>query len=235
MSSRKNTEFTSALTKREAAAVLLYFPVHILILPQLLGYMIAKGIMAEAPANLLMYAVGAGYMLIAGWRFLRRDFDPLMDNFMYCVLQVCICYGLMIVMNMAVNGVLINLDFIENPNNEAIIGAAAEDYGKMAALAVFLAPLVEEMLFRAGIFGLIRRKNRTAAYVVSILAFSVYHVWPYTIGQPMNWIYIVQYIPASFMLCRCYEKCSSIWGSIFMHMAVNGISLHAMRLLQELM
>ena len=36
-------EFTSALTKREAAAVLAYLPVHAAILPLVLGCVIASG------------------------------------------------------------------------------------------------------------------------------------------------------------------------------------------------
>ena len=47
-----------------------------------------------------------------------------------------------------------------NENNEAVIQMAKNNIGPTAAMAVFLAPIVEESMFRAGIFGLIRRKSR---------------------------------------------------------------------------
>lgn len=89
-------------------------------------------------------------------------------------------------------------------------------------------------MFRAGIFGYLRRRNRTAAYIVSTLVFSLYHVWAYAIADPVNWIYIIQYIPVSLLLARCYERTNSIWCSIFFHMIVNAISVQALSMLQEL-
>ena len=40
-----------------------------------------------------------------------------------------------------------------------------------------------------------------------------------------NLIYLLQYLPISYLLCRCYERTNSIWGSIFLHMLVNGVSM----------
>ena len=51
----------------------------------------------------------------------------------------------------------------------------------------------------------------------------------------MSWLYIVQYLPVSYLLVRCYERTDSIWCSIFLHMIINGVSLRALTLLQELM
>lgn len=232
---RKAAEFNSALSRKEAIAVLCYLPVHCFILPRILSLFYMHGVMEEAWANLLLYVIGGIYMTAVAWRFLRREFAPFIDNIMHCILQICLSYGLMLVMNMVVNSMLLKLTALDNPNNMAIMDVAAVEYGKMAIMAVFLAPLVEELLFRAGIFGLLRTKSHLLAYAVSILAFAVYHVWPYAIHEPQNWIFIVQYIPPSYLLCRCYEKCGSIWGNILLHMVINGISLKAMTMLQELL
>ena len=113
----------------------------------------------------------------------------------------------------------------DNPNNSAIITMADSSMGIIAGMSVFMAPVVEEIIFRAGIFGTLRKKNRVLAYVVTILLFSVYHVYSYIAADPVNWIYILQYITVSFLLCRCYERTESIWSSIFLHMMINGISM----------
>lgn len=36
---------------------------------------------------------------------------------------------------------------------------------------------------------------------------------------------MIQYLPISFLLCRCYERSSTIWTPIFLHMTVNAVSI----------
>lgn len=235
MKKREQPPFTSALTKREAAAVLVYFPIHIVLLPLALGLVLASGAVSDSAANLMSYAVGAAYMLVFAGRFMRRDFDPLCDHPWRTITEILAAYGLMLCFNILLGFVLSAFAAAENPNNQAVTSLALADYGPMAAAAVFLAPIVEELLFRAGVFGLLRRRSRIAAYAASMLLFSLYHVWNYAIADPRYWIYLVQYLPVSYLLCRCYERTDTIWGSIFLHMLINGISMRALMYLQEMM
>ena len=80
-------------------------------------------------------------------------------------------------------------------------------------------------MFRGGVFGLLRRYNRVAAYAASMLLFAVYHVWSFAAGDATVWLYLPQYLPAGFLLARVYEKTNSIWTGIFLHMTVNGVSM----------
>ena len=226
MNEENTRPFTSRMSRGETIAALVYLPVHAVLLPVLIGLLLLRGLLSlsDAVINLAYYAIGIVYMLLLERKFLRRDFDALCDGFGKCLVQICACYGIMLLLNLAVNG-LLSLMPQNNPNNAAVMDMAGAEMGKVAAMAVFLAPIVEELMFRAGVFGLIRRRSRVLAYVVSILLFSVYHVWSYLILDPGNWIYILQYIPASYVLCRCYERSDSIWGSIFLHMLINGVSL----------
>ena len=169
------------------------------------------------------------------FRFLRRDFDPICDRPGYCLLQIVICYGLMMAFNLCVSGILLLFTQDANPNNSALLGMADINYGSVTAMAVFMAPIVEEVMFRGAIFGLARRYNRVLAYALSMLAFSLYHVWAYAAADPRYWIYIIQYLPVSYLLCRCYERTESIWCSIFFHMLVNAVSLRALMMLEELL
>lgn len=228
--------FTSRLSRGECFAVLAYLPVHILILPTLLVVFYAKGYIDEAQMNFLCYAVGAVYMIAAAFRFLRRDFDPLCDRLWSCVIEILSSYVFMLALNMVVS-MLVGLVVPTqgNPNNSSVMELYGEDYGMISAMIIFLAPIPEELMFRAGIFGTIRQHNRTAAYIVSILAFSLYHVWNYALTRPIYLLYMIQYIPVSYLLCRCYERTNSIWTSIFFHMFTNGLALRALSAIQEML
>ena len=229
--------FTSRMTRGEVIAALLYLPLHVWLLPALLLYLPATAGISELTLNVVVYVTGAVYMLVFVGRFLRRDFDPLCDHLRYCILQILICYGMMVAFNLILSGVLSLLlpSDSANPNNSAVMEMAGVEYGKTAALAVFLAPLVEEPVFRGAVFGSLRSRSRVLAYAVSMLLFALYHVWGYALQDPIYWLYLLQYLPVSWLLCRCYERCNSIWGSIFFHMMVNAISLSALNALSELL
>ena len=176
------------------------------------------------------------YMLVFEFRFLRREFDPLCDHPLHCALEIIAGYLLMMVCNYCTSLILLAvLPDASNPNNGAIMDMAKIDMRWVKAMTVFLAPPVEELMFRAGIFGTLRRRSRFAAYAVSALVFSLYHVWGFALADPINWIYIIQYIPVSLLLARCYERTNSIWSSIFFHMTVNAVSLQALSMLQDLL
>lgn len=223
--------YQSALTRREAAAVLAFIPIQYLLLPYVLSRFILSGALSETRANFILYAVGVVYMLVFVMDFLRRDFYTLCDRPARTGLQVLLSYGIMLVCNTLVGLILVALGFEENPNNAAVGELTKAASGTMTAMAVFLAPIVEEIIFRGGIFGLLRRHSRLWAYAGSILIFSLYHVWSYALYDWKNIIFIIQYIPASWLLCRCYEKTESIWTPILLHMLINGISMQVMGML----
>jgi hypothetical protein len=228
---------TNELTKKERIALLVYFPVHLLLLPLLLGLLYRRGMLSESLANFAVYATGALYMFIVLGRFLRREFDPFCDKFLPCVLQIGGSYLAILAFNALFSVLLMLLTGkleAGNPNNETIFDLAEESPGAIRAMGIFLAPVVEELLFRAGLFGTLRKKSRVLAYIVSILAFSVYHVWSYAIQEPRYALYVIQYIPVSWLLARCYEKTRTIWTPIFLHMVVNAVSIAAMEGLKSL-
>ena len=225
------------LTKKEQFALLVYLPVHLLVLPLLLGVFYKNGMLNESLANFLVYAAGTLYMFIVLGRFLRREFDPFCDSIFRCALQIGGSYLAVLAFNSLFAVVLMLVTGkpeVGNPNNEQIIDLAEESPGMIKAMGIFLAPIVEELLFRAGLFGTIRKRSRGLAYVVSILAFSGYHVWNYALRDPRYVLYMIQYIPVSWLLARCYEKTRSIWTPIFLHMVINAVSIAAMEGLRSL-
>ena len=234
-SKRLPVPFTSRQSTAERILALVWLPVHLFLLPNMVILLFPT--MEESWLNIVIYGTGALYMVATQFRFLRRDFDPLCDHPFRVLLEVLISYGAMLLFNMAVSGILLAVldDLGENPNNAAVVDMALVNSGPIAALAVFLAPLVEEPIFRAGLFGTLRKKSRLAAYLVSMLFFAAYHVWGYALNDPMAWVYLLQYLPISYLLCRVYERTDSLWGSILLHMLVNYIALNALTMLEKLL
>lgn len=221
-------EMSSRLSKKQAIGVLIWLPVHLLVLPILLSIPVALGMYDDLMANLLVYAIGTLYMLLILRRFFRRDFDPICEHPFRTLFTLFACYFLArfgeIVVAVIIDALSVTGD---NDNNEAVIEMAKSSIGPTAAMAVFLAPIVEECLFRAGIFGLLRRKSRVLAYAVSMLLFGLYHVWQGAIYDLTQLIFILEYLPSAFALAYAYERTDSIWGSIFLHMLSNGVAMLA--------
>lgn len=225
--------FTSAMSRRQALAALLWLPVHILILPALLGLTLA-GRIDQTQLNFICYAAGAAFMLLSQRRFLAREFAALRGHGRRLLREVVLSYVLMMAGNWLVNSLLFQVVPQNNPNNDAVLGLAENGWAMVLILAIFLAPLLEELMFRGAVFGLLRRKSRFLGYTVSILLFALYHVWGYALQEPIKLLYMLQYLPISFLLCRCYERCNSLWGSVFLHMLVNALALLALDFLQKL-
>ena len=226
MNKEKTTpEMNSRLTKGEAIVAIGWLPMHMVVIPLALGFIMAWKGMSDVDMNLWLYTIGACVMLIFELGFFRRDFDPLVDRLPQILGSIILYYFAMSAGEIAVSLLLSLITPEGNPNNEAVTVMAADAKAKTTVMAVFLAPFVEEMIFRAGIFGTIRRKSRVWAYVVSIACFSLYHVASYITYDIRYLLYALQYLPSSYALCRLYERNDTIWAPIFLHMLTNYIAL----------
>ena len=137
-------------------------------------------------------------------------------------------YGITLVCAMLLLAIGLNTG---NPNDLALEGLV-QDYDKvMLVMAVFLAPLVEELLFRGLIFGGLYKRKPAAAYIVSWLAFGAAHLLQYAIqsGEWSMLLYLIEYLPPSIAWGWCYKRSGNIWTVIFMHMIFNAMSMAVMR------
>ena len=208
------------------AGVILWLPMHVWFLPRLLQRL-RPGFTASG-LNFWTYAFGAGLLTLLCLGFLRRDFDRICERPFYVLGQILLGYAMLMAANLLVSILVYTLVPQDNPNNEAVLDLAKVARGRILAISIVLAPLLEELIFRGGIFGLLRRWNRWLAYVVCILVFGLYHVWQYALTDPIFWLYLLQYLPAGYVLCRSYEKTECIWTAILLHMLNNSVSLLAL-------
>jgi len=221
-----------SLSRREALCVLLLMLLHVFAFPQLVGllYPYASQYLSDPMQNFAYYALSTVLTLVLMRGFLRRQFDNLCDNYLLGIYAFFSGAAVYIFSTMAV--VFFTSAFkitVNNPNDALITGLAAADRAPTAAMSIFLAPIVEETIFRGGVFGMLGKKSRAAAYAVSILLFSLYHVWQFVFlyRDPSYLLYALQYLPASFVLCWCYERSGSLWVSVLFHMCINYIGLSA--------
>lgn len=221
------TGFINTMSKPQKTAGFIYLPLHIAIIPLLvgmLGYYIPNG-MDDLTANIIYYGIGLVFCLIAMWRYLRSAFDILLDNLMKNIVMIAFAYCIQFMLSFILTSALVLIagDSVVNPNDEMVTEIASDNYRAALSISVFIAPIVEEILFRGVVFGSIRQKNRTWAYVISIALFAFYHVWQYAVAyQDVSMlIYAVQYIPAAYALAWSYEKTNCIWIPIFLHMFLN--------------
>jgi len=228
------TEFYYPAKKGEKAAGWIYLILHTFVISILLsmlgGWLIytMDYEIEEYWADVAYYGLGFAFLLIAMNSFLRHNFSAFLDNPGATVYAVFLGYTMYLLGNVIVQMVVEGIAGTDpNPNSAAINDSALLSPGPMLAVGVFLAPVVEEILFRGVLFGTIRQRRRVTAYIVSALVFSFYHLWSYFLFD-FDWrlfLYILQYIPGGLVLCWAYEKGGSIWSSIFLHMLINFISL----------
>ena len=236
---RINIPFENQMTKTQSVLSWIYLLVHTIALPLLLSLLQAfsPDPISDATLNLVYYAVGIVFCLTVTHSFLRRSFDRLVDNLRLCLLAMLLAlmidYALSAV---AALGLALIDSITENPNNAAIMDLNDMDSGAVRAIAIFLAPIVEEILFRGAVFGSIRTRSRLWAYVVSVAAFSLYHTWQYAAisGDPAMLLYALEYVPVSIVLAWAYERSGCIWTTIFFHMGFNALSLYALNYIDKL-
>lgn len=230
----KKAKFHHPMNRVEAIVGWVYVFVHIFAMPYIvsalnvfvfphLGFQLSSTWL-----NFLYYAIGFAFLLGFLFHFLRESFADMWGNITATVVSVLIGYVVYIFLSGAVNFFIsFFLPSTVNPNSEAVNSIVRINPKKMVVIGVLLAPVVEETLFRGVVFGTLRRKNVIAAYAVSALLFSVYHLWSYFLEGGSLWdlLYLLQYIPAGLVLGWCYEHSGTVWASVFLHMLINYVSI----------
>lgn len=232
-------DFDDGLTRGQQIFLWIYLAVHAVALPLALGYFAPQlhAWFDDAYINFIYYAFGTVLVFAVTWKFYRRGFDAMCDRPLACVYAVLLGYMMVMALTWAASLVISALPqeiSIDNLNNDTVMDLADTDYGVTAAMAVFLAPLLEEGLFRGGVFGTIRRRSRLWAYVASAGLFALYHVWQYAAayGDPLYLLMAIEYIPPGIALCWAYERTGSIWSPVFLHALINAMSLLALKSVQ---
>lgn len=231
-----NTE--TLMSKKSAVLGLIYLPVHAVLLPllvQILAVLVPSIVEYEDLVNLIAYTVGTAYCMVFMFDFLKKSFAAIFDRDTFFlrnfVMGVCTEYVLRMGVVLLLFLITKDLETLSNPNNEAVIQMAGSK--AIIITTVLLAPILEECLFRASLFGTVRKRSKVLAYAVTTVLFAVYHLWPSFVYEydPSLWLSLLMYVPAGIVLCRAYDKTGNIWCPIAIHVVINFISMYVINLL----
>ena len=115
--------------------------------------------------------------------------------------------------------------------NDVSISAQIDDAPRVTMLIViFLAPFVEEVLFRGLVFGGLRGKSVLLAYAVSCALFALVHVWQLVVlSRDLTYfLLMVQYLVPGVVLAWVYDRSGTLWTAIGLHAVTNALSVWAM-------
>ena len=228
MSSARNSSLGVRLSKAQIIAGYLYLPFYVALLS--LGLYFVTDLLGLSLTELELNTCWFVLNVIIVWaifhKFLLRSLRHIRfwDLVQACILGFVFYYAATWLFGFLIS--LLNLRIVSF-NDEAVQTLVSDSYWLMVVCSVVIAPMVEETLVRGLIFGSIRPKSRIAAYLASILFFSMMHVWAYipTEGLMPVLLAAAQYIPASIALGWTYEKANTVWAPIILHMAINAVSM----------
>lgn len=231
---KRNRSFSGGLGSRETMGGFCYLVFQLFFLPGILSWLNAQLTtpLNTAELNFVFYLINFIAILLIFHDFLGRGLNQLTQHpALFCqaaVLGLAAYYAC----SWAVSWLATYLmPGFTNYNDAAIAGMLKGNFLLMAVGTVILVPPVEECLYRGLIFRNLCGKSRWAAYIVSMLAFSVIHIIGY-IGAytPMQLVMaFVEYLPAGLCLAWCYTKADTIFTPIVVHAIINAISIGIVR------
>ena len=222
------------LTDFERIAGGVFFLLYLIVFPLLMGW-IFRGVefllgisLSQSEENALYYYVAFVLTILIFYNFIgkttHRFFSGLGHTLAAAGVGIVAFYGL--------NELLYPLTSVALGNqlnlNDITISAQIHDAPRPTLLIViFIAPFVEEVLFRGYVFGMLRGHSKILAWGVSCVLFAFLHVWQLAAGSWSLWtvVLLVQYLVPGLVLAWTYDRCGSLWGPILLHMAVNALSV----------
>ena len=225
------------MTPGEQIAGTVFFVIYLVVLPfaagplfRLAGRLLDVTISA-ALQNVIYYYVLFAVTVLIFHKFLARTCRNLADNLggacRMLLVGLVALYGLNELAYRLTNLVMVNRT---NLNDTAISAQMSAAPHMTLLIVVFLAPFVEETLFRGLVFGNLKGKSRTVAYVVSCALFALLHVWQFAVvyQDVTYFLLMLQYLVPGAVLAWVYDRSGTLWTSIALHALTNALSVLAM-------
>jgi hypothetical protein len=231
MARKKTAGYMSA---GEQIAGTVFFVIYLLVLPfavtplfdlaeRLLGVTLSTGL-----RNTVYYYILFAVTIVIFHGFLGRTSRNFADHLggacQAVVLGLIALYGL--------NELVYRLSHVLMGNrtnlNDMTISAQVQDAPRTTLLiVVFLAPFVEEVLFRGLVFGNLKDKSRAVAYLLSCALFAFLHVWQFAlVNQDITYLVLmIQYLVPGLVLAWAYEHAGTLWSAIGLHALANALSV----------
>lgn len=224
------------LTRLERVGGTVFFSLYLLLLPltagparrwaeELLGRRISQELYGAAYYYVLFAVTAILFHHLLGRTTRRFLADPAL-TFKTAAVGIVAHYGLG---ELAARLGRIFVDRAGNLNDSAISARAGSAPHMTLLIVLFLAPFVEETLFRGLVFGGLRERSRPLAYAVSCALFALAHVWQFAVANrdAAYFLLMAQYLIPGLVLAWAYDHGGTLWASIGLHAGVNALSLLA--------
>lgn len=218
----------------EQIAGTVFFVIYLVVLPfaaaplfRVAGLLLGMEISA-ALQNAVYYYVLFAVTVIIFHGFLGRTSRNFADNLggacKFMAVGLVALYGLNELVYRLTNLVAANQTNLNDTTISAQIDAAPH---MTLLIVIFLAPFVEEVLFRGLVFGNLKPKSRTVAYLVSCLLFALLHVWQFAVvNQDITYfLLMIQYLVPGLVLAWVYDRTGTLWTAVGLHAAANALSV----------
>ena len=225
---------TTYMTTLERILGGVLFVIYLLVLPfvttplfRMLERLMGQSI-SDHTRNIIYYYALFAVTLLVFWIFLGRTTSYFLTNVWRTLGTVCVGLVAFYGLNELIYRVLrLVLSGHTNLNDVTISAQIADAPRSTVLIVVFLAPFVEEALFRGYVFGNIREHSRAAAYIISCLLFAFLHVWQFAVvSRSLTYfLLMLQYLVPGLVLAWAYERSGTLWGSILLHAFVNALAV----------
>ena len=227
----------SYLTPFERIGGGIFFFLYLLVMPLLMDY-IFLGVerlldtsISPASEHVIYYYVMFAITLIIFYNFIGKNTQRFFGNLNHTLAT----WGMALVALYGFNELLFRVTRLLwgnalNLNDMAISAQIDGEPRTTLLIVVFLAPFVEEVLFRGYVFGSLRDHSRAVAYVVSCVLFAFLHVWQFAAGDLLNFsriLLLLQYLVPGLVLCWSYDRSGNLWAPLLTHMAANALHVWA--------
>lgn len=226
---------SASMNHTERLAGTIFFVVYLLVMPLLaqrlfsLFELLLDAQIGAEKQNALYYYLLFAVTLIIFHRYIGHTTSRLLDNLDRAA--VTLFLGLLIFYG--ANELLyrvFHVFFHSRANlNDVTIAAQVNAAPRTTALIViFLAPFVEEVLFRGLVFGCLREKSAVVGYAVSALLFAFLHVWTFALSSrdASYFALMLQYLAPGLVFAWAYDRSGTLWTSILLHAIVNALALY---------
>jgi len=222
------------MSVREYTWGIRYLLFQLFFLPSLLS-LVLRIIWPDCPANVLnfvFYLINFAVLVPLLHNYMAQAVGHFPKNALKIIMTALVGFAVYYISTWALSLLIQHLmpEFY-NVNDNNIATTAQGSLLLTAMGTVVFVPTAEELMYRALVYGLCRKRSRILAFAVSVVLFASIHVTGY-IGhyEPLHLLLcFVQYIPAGLVLAGAYEYSGNIFAPILIHTTVNIIGILSMR------
>lgn len=179
-----------------------------------------------AEVNFYVFLIGTLTVLFCTRKKLISEWNKFKEYFKKYEFKVIKNYVASYLVMILINVILVYVFKIEDSstNQQAVESILFSSPFMVGTLTILFAPLLEEIVFRGGLFLGIQSKVGTLfATLISSLSFGLIHVLPQlqVSSNPLELLFIIPYASLGFFMVKSVKDTNSLWGGIGFHFINN--------------